>query len=584
MNPLAVVVLAAGAGTRMKSDTPKTLHAIGGRTLLAHSLYAAAALQPTHLVVVVGHQREKVEQGVNQWAAESGMTPIIAVQEQQNGTGHAVACAMAAPELAGFEGTVVVTNADVPLLAGETLKDLVATHRGHNPVQGAGQTGAAAAQGTGQTDEPTPHATGTAADSAAVTVLTVRQENPFGYGRILRAAHLDGALASTDPSALGAVPTVPAAGAGAAAVPGGAASSTAAAAPAAIASAAAAYGTHPAALGDVVAIVEEKDATDAQRLITEVNSGVFAFDAAVLRDALGRLDTNNAQGELYLTDVVSIAHGDGRTVRGHLAADAAQLAGVNDRVQLAAAGRELNRRICEQWMRNGATIIDPATTWIDVTATVGRDVTIYPGTQLLGTTSIADGAHVGPDTTLTNVQVGEGAHVVRSHGFDSQIGPGADIGPFAYLRPGTVLAAETKIGTYVETKNVTIGRGTKVPHLTYVGDATIGEFSNIGCSSVFANYDGVNKHHTRIGSHVRTGSDTTFVAPVVVGDGAYSGAGTVITQDVPAGALVVPGARQRVIEGWVATKRPGTAADRAARHAQESGVPIVEPNEIPADK
>lgn len=483
--PVAVIVLAAGAGTRMKSATQKTLHSIGGRTLLSHSLHAAAGIDPARIVAVIGHGRDQVGSAVAEVSKQLGREIDTAVQEQQNGTGHAVQCAMEALE--GFEGTVVVTNADVPLLSPDTLRELTATHNG-----------------------------------ASVTVLSVHQDNPTGYGRILR---------TND--------------------------------------------------GMVTAIVEEKDATEKQKAITEVNSGVFAFDAAILRDGLAQLNTDNAQGELYLTDVLSIARRAGHPVRAHIAADAAELAGVNDRVQLAAAGAELNRRTVTAAMRGGATIVDPATTWIDVDVKVGQDVTILPGTQLLGTTSIADNAQIGPDTTLENVTVGEGAHVVRTHGSDSTIGPRAEVGPYTYIRPGTVLGEEGKLGGFVEAKKANIGRGSKVPHLTYVGDATIGEYSNIGASSVFVNYDGVNKHHTTVGSHVRTGSDSMFIAPVVVGDGAYSGAGTVIKEDVPPGALVVSGGKQRNVEGWVAKKRPGTpaaeAGEAAAKRVAEGGSPASTP-------
>lgn len=471
-----MIVLAAGAGTRMKSSTQKTLHRIGGRTMLSHSLHAAAGAKPEEIVAVVGHQREQVSPAVTAIAEELGRPVHQAVQEEQQGTGHAVECGLSA--LPEFHGTVIVTNADVPLLRPETISRLSAAH----------------------TAAPT-----------AVTVLTIDLPDPTGYGRIVR---------NED--------------------------------------------------GEVTAIVEQKDASDAERAITEVNSGVFAFDADVLRGALHRLDSNNAQGELYLTDVLGIARADGHSVRAHRAEDPRELAGVNDRVQLAAAGRELNRRTVERAMRGGATVVDPATTFIDVTCRIGADVLIEPGTQLRGTTTIADGATVGPDTTLTDVAVGEGASVVRTHGFSSTIGPRASVGPFTYLRPGTKLGEGGKLGGFVETKKAVIGANSKVPHLTYVGDATIGEESNIGASSVFVNYDGVNKHHTTVGSHVRTGSDTMFIAPVTVGDGAYSGAGTVIREDVPAGALVVSGGPQRTIEGWVERKRPGTPAAEAARRAREA--------------
>jgi bifunctional UDP-N-acetylglucosamine pyrophosphorylase/glucosamine-1-phosphate N-acetyltransferase len=261
-------------------------------------------------------------------------------------------------------------------------------------------------------------------------------------------------------------------------------------------------------------------------------------------------------------------------VSAHLVPDLWQTEGVNDRVQLSRLGAELNRRIVEGWMRAGVTVIDPATTWIDVDVTLGRDVTIHQQTQIHGASSIGDDVVLGPDTTLTDVSIGRGATVIRTHGSLAVIGEGALVGPFSYLRPGTELGAKGKIGTFVETKNAQIGPGSKVPHLTYVGDATIGEQTNIGASSVFVNYDGVSKTHTTIGSHCRTGSDNMFVAPVTVGDGAYTGAGTVVRQDVPPGALAINVAPQRNLLGWVQRKRAGTASARAAE-AAGAGSPIV---------
>lgn len=473
----AVVVLAAGAGTRMKSDRQKTLHEIGGRSLLSHSLHAAAGANPSQLVAVVGHQRDQVSPAVEAISDELDFDIRQAVQEEQNGTGHAVQVGLDA--IPDFDGTVVVTNADVPLLRAETIDALVEQHE--------------------QAD-------------AAVTVLSLELANPAGYGRIIR----DDA-------------------------------------------------------GEVRAIVEEKDATDEQRRVHEVNSGVFAFDSAVLRDALGRITTDNAQGELYITDVLGIARADGKKVAAFTAPDGRELAGVNDRVQLAAAGKELNRRVVERAMRAGATVIDPDTTWIGVEVEIGRDVVIHPNTQLWGSTVIGDGAEIGPDTTLTDMEVGARATVVRTQGELGVIGEEASVGPFTYIRPGTELGARGKLGGFVESKNAKIGEGSKVPHLTYIGDATVGVESNIGASSVFANYDGVQKHHTEIGSYCRTGSDTMFVAPVTVGDGAYTGAGTVVTKDVPAGALAIKEGRQRNIEGWVEKIRPGTDAAEAARKAREEG-------------
>lgn len=471
----AVVVLAAGAGTRMRSDTPKVLHTLAGRSMLAHALHAVAKVAPQHLVVVLGHDRDRVTPAVEQLATDLGRTIDVAVQDQQLGTGHAVACGLTAlPE--DFAGTVVVTSGDVPLLDADTLADLIATH---------------------------------SAEPAAATVLTTTLPDPTGYGRILRTQDRE-----------------------------------------------------------VIGIVEQADASPSQRAINEVNAGVYAFDIAALRSALSRLRSDNAQQEQYLTDVISIVRSDGQVVRAKHIDDATIVAGVNDRVQLAELGAELNRRIVAAHQRAGVTVVDPATTWVDVDVSIGRDTVVYPGTQLLGGTRIGGKCQIGPDTTLTDVTVGDNATVVRTHGGQAVIGDGAAVGPFAYLRPGTVLGADGKLGAFVEVKNSTIGAGTKVPHLTYVGDADIGEQSNIGASSVFVNYDGENKNRTTIGSHVRTGSDTMFIAPVTVGDGAYTGAGTVVREDVPPGALAVSAGPQRNIEGWVARKRPGSAAARAAEKAQ----------------
>ena len=471
----AVVVLAAGAGTRMRSDTPKVLHTLAGRSMLAHALHAVAKVAPQHLVVVLGHDRDRVTPAVEQLATDLGRTIDVAVQDQQLGTGHAVACGLTAlPE--DFAGTVVVTSGDVPLLDADTLADLIATH---------------------------------SAEPAAATVLTTTLPDPTGYGRILRTQDRE-----------------------------------------------------------VIGIVEQADASPSQRAINEVNAGVYAFDIAALRSALSRLRSDNAQQEQYLTDVISIVRSDGQVVRAKHIDDATLVAGVNDRVQLAELGAELNRRIVAAHQRAGVTVVDPATTWVDVDVSIGRDTVVYPGTQLLGGTRIGGKCQIGPDTTLTDVTVGDNATVVRTHGGQAVIGDGAAVGPFAYLRPGTVLGADGKLGAFVEVKNSTIGAGTKVPHLTYVGDADIGEQSNIGASSVFVNYDGENKNRTTIGSHVRTGSDTMFIAPVTVGDGAYTGADTVVREDVPPGALAVSAGPQRNIEGWVARKRPGSAAARATEKAQ----------------
>jgi len=475
--PAAVIVLAAGEGTRMKSATPKVLHAIGGRTLLAHAIAAARGVDPQHLAIVVRHGRDLVAAHI----AVVDPDAVVVDQDEVKGTGRATECALEALP-ACLEGTILVTNGDVPLLSAETLNGLLEAH---------------------------------VASGSAATVITATLPDSFGYGRILRAGD-----------------------------------------------------------GSVAGIVEQKDATDAQCEITEINSGLYAFDAAVLRAALSQVGTDNVQGEKYLTDVLAIIRSQGLLVSAHLVQDLWQTEGVNDRVQLARLGAELNRRIVERWMRAGVTVVDPATTWIDADVRLGRDITIHQQTQIHGASTIGDDVVLGPDTTLTDVSIGRGATVIRTHGSLAVIGEGAMVGPFSYLRPGTELGVNGKIGTFVETKNAQIGAGSKVPHLTYVGDATIGEHSNIGASSVFVNYDGVNKMHTTVGSHCRTGSDNMFVAPVTVGDGAYTGAGTVVRKDVPPGALAINVSPQRNLLGWVYAKRAGSASAQAAAAASGDS-PVV---------
>ena len=325
----------------------------------------------------------------------------------------------------------------------------------------------------------------------------------------------------------------------------------------------------------VSGIVEEKDATDEERAITEINSGIIAFDGAFLAGVLPRIGNDNAKKEFYLTDAIALAVSDGLAVDAFVLDDVTEAEGANDRAQLAALGKILNDRIVTRWMKDGVTVMDPATTWIDADVELAPDVTILPGTQLIGATRIDEDAVVGPDCTLKDTEVGHGARVVRTQAELAVVGPGANVGPFSYLRPGTVLGEEGKIGGFVEVKNSTIGPGAKVPHLSYVGDATIGEGSNIGAGTIFANYDGVNKHKTRIGRHVKSGSGVTFVAPVVVGDGATTGGEALIREDVPPGALAVSAGQQRIIEGWALAKRAGTPQAAAAEEALEAGVPIL---------
>ena len=317
-------------------------------------------------------------------------------------------------------------------------------------------------------------------------------------------------------------------------------------------------------------IVEERDADESEKEIIEVNSGVYAFDAAKLAGAIGKLKTENSQGELYLTDVIEILRNEGGTIAPVLIDDFFEILGVNDRVQLAESAALLRDRINEDLMREGVTIVDPLSTWVDSTAKIERDVILMPGTAITGTTTVASGAVVGPRSTLNNCTVGESARVLESHCTEAIIGASVNVGPFTFLRAGTKLLTGSKAGAFVEMKNATLGEGSKVPHLSYVGDAVIGEGSNIGAATIFVNYDGVEKHYTVVGDHVRIGSDSMLVAPVTIGDGAYTAAGSVITEDVPPGAIGVGRAKQRNVIGWVLRKRPGTkSAEAASRHSSD---------------
>lgn len=471
--PAAVIVLAAGEGTRMKSTTPKVLHELCGRSMLGHVLAAAGELEPERLIVVIGHGRDQAAAHLRIHAP--GALPVV--QERQGGTGHAVRTVF--EEIGSLRGTVVVTNGDHPLLRGDTLAELVRTHE---------------------------------REGNAATVLSTEIPDPTGYGRIIRDSG-----------------------------------------------------------GAVTAIVEHKDADEAQRAVREVNVGMYAFDGALLEGALKRLTTDNAGGEEYLTDVLAIVRADGRRAGAYRAEDWVETQGVNDKVQLAQARRQLNDRILEAHMRAGVTVVDTQSAWVDVQVEIEADAVIHPATQLHGNTRIASGAEVGPGTTLTDTTVGEGATVANSVCTGAEIGPAATVGPFAHLRPGTRLGPKTKAGGFVEMKNAVLGPGSKAPHLAYVGDAEIGEGSNIGAGCVFVNYDGVAKHKSTVGDHVRIGSDNMIVAPVHIADGSYTAAGSVIVKDVPPGAMAVARGQQRNVEGWVERKRAGTAAAEAARRARESG-------------
>lgn len=470
---LAVIILAAGEGTRMRSATPKVLHTLAGIPLLGHVLATARELHPAFVVAVVRHERDKVAAVISETLPET----VVVDQDDVPGTGRAVEVALAALP-ADFEGDVVVVSGDVPLLDAGTLGRLLEQHR---------------------------------AAHRAATLLSAVLEDATGYGRIIRGAD-----------------------------------------------------------GLVDRIVEQKDANESELSITEINSGSYVFAVSLLREELPKLTTANAQGEKYLTDVVGMLRASGKPVDAVPVGQSWIVGGVNDRVQLAEAAARLNALIVRGWQLAGVTIQDPATTWIDLKTTIAEDVEILPGTQLKGATTIARGAIIGPDTTLVDCEIGEDAVVKRTDATLAVIGKGATVGPFSYLRPNSVLGDEGKIGAFVETKNSTIGFGSKVPHLSYIGDTEVGVQSNIGAGTITANYDGVNKHRTTVGSHVRTSSHNVFVAPVRIGDGAYTGAGTVVRKDVPAGALAVNVAPQRNMMGWVEEKRPGTAAAEAAAAARES--------------
>ncbi|MFC6354927.1 bifunctional UDP-N-acetylglucosamine diphosphorylase/glucosamine-1-phosphate N-acetyltransferase GlmU [Luethyella okanaganae] len=470
---LAIVVLAAGQGTRMRSSMPKLLHPLAGMPIVSHVLATARALEPAHIVTVVRHERDRL---VDVIAVELPESAIVD-QDEVPGTGRAVEQALTAlPD--DFEGDVLVINGDVPLLDADTLTSFVSVHR---------------------------------SSDASATVLSAVPDDANGYGRIVRDE-----------------------------------------------------------TGAFDRIVEQKDATDAELAIDEINAGVYIFGLSTLRDQLARLTTDNAQGEKYLTDVIGLLRRAGSEVVAVPVAEPWLVAGINDRAQLSETALKLNALIVRGWQLAGVTVQDPTSTWIDLKARLAPDVTLLPGTQILGATVVETGAVIGPDTTLLDCEVGENATVKRTDGTLAVIGAGASVGPFSYLRPGTLLGANGKIGTFVETKNARIGDGSKVPHLSYVGDATIGEQSNIGAGSIFANYDGAKKHSSEIGSHVRTGSHGVFVAPIRIGDGAYTGAGAVIRKDVPPGALAITVAPQRNMDGWVHANRPGTAADHAAEAAGQA--------------
>ena len=461
--PAAVIVLAAGAGTRMKSTKPKVLHEVLGLTLLEHVLHAASALNPEQTLVIIGHGGDQVQEQL----AKTYPAVVTAVQNEQHGTGHAAKIALDA--LGELSGPVLVLAGDTPLL---TTSDLQLTLD--------------------------------ALVGKSASVLTAHLADATGYGRIVRNSN-----------------------------------------------------------ETFEKIVEHRDASETELSITEVNSGVYAFDAKLLRESIAKLTTDNSQGEQYLTDVLSILRSEGHEVAA-IATLEENILGVNDRRQLAQVGTILRNRINNEWMLAGVTMVDPNSVWIDRTVVLESDVTILPNVSITGSSIIRGGATIGPDCSLHDTVADHCATVIRTTSNGAVIGEGANVGPYTYLRPGTILGAGAKAGGFVEMKNANLGANAKVPHLSYVGDATIGEGTNIGAATVFVNYDGQEKHHTQVGSHVRIGSDTMLVAPLVIGDGAYTAAGSVITEDVPAGSMAVGRARQRNVVDWVLRRRPGSDSAKAA--------------------
>ncbi len=445
----AAVVLAAGAGTRMKSKKPKVAHEVLGKPLVNWVVDAANQAGVDQCVVVVGHGRELVEPLLQD--------VIIAVQEQRLGTADAVAAAKEA--LAGFEGSVLVLSGDCPLITPQTIERLAQLREEND---------------------------------AAVALLTMALDDPFGYGRIIRAED-----------------------------------------------------------GTVLRIVEQKDATPEEAAVTECNAGFYCFDGAFLFEALAAVDSSNAQNEFYLTDVVAISREAGRAVVALQAEDPTECLGINSRAQLADATKIMQKRINRRHMDAGVTMLDPESVWIGPDVVIEPDVEILPQTMLFGATSIGEDSVIGPNTRLRDTVVGKGCVVDETVALESVLEDGATSGPRAYLRPGAHLCENAKAGTHVEIKKSTVGKGSKVPHLSYVGDATIGEGVNLGAGTITCNYDGQKKWPTVIGDDVFVGSSTMLVAPVTIGDSALIGAGSVITKDVTPGALALGRARQMEMPGWV---------------------------------
>jgi bifunctional UDP-N-acetylglucosamine pyrophosphorylase/glucosamine-1-phosphate N-acetyltransferase len=450
-----VVILAAGQGTRMRSRTPKLLHPLCGRPMIAWPVAAAREAGAGRVVVVDGP-------GEALRPALDGDVEI-AVQQQPRGTADAVRAAEAHIDP---EAPVIVLYGDVPLITAATIAALAEAH---------------ARQGAG------------------ATLVTMELDDPSGYGRIVRAPD-----------------------------------------------------------GTVERVVETKapgDATQLERQIREVNAGIYAFDGGLLVGALAEIRSDNAQGEFYLPDVLPLLRAHERAVLAFELADPTETLGINDRRALAGVRAIAQQQILERHMLAGVTVVDPRATVVDVGVRIGPDSVIAPFTSLHGSTSIGEGSTIGPHATLTDTTVGSGATVLHSYAKEAEIGDRVSVGPFAYLRPGAVLREGSKAGTFVEIKNSVVGAGSKIPHLSYIGDADIGEGSNLGAATITANYDGYRKHRTTIGARVRTGVDTTLVAPVTLGDDVFTGAGSVITDEVPEGALGIARAQQRNLGGYAERRR-----------------------------